>query len=423
VSEDGGSARRIDTPRLRPRLRIPNPWAALAGMPRDVWMLCAATLVNRAGTMALLFLVLYLTERGWSAREAGWVVSVFGIGSLVAAPLGGRLCDRIGARRVVLGSLALAGVFLIVYPFATGRIAVYGLTLLWSLSGEAFRPASYTLVSHAAPAAQQRPAFAALRMSINLGASVGPALGGFLARVWMPALFLVDGVTSIAAAVVLWWSGRRRRGSPDAAVAGAGHPAHPSTSRFGLLADSRIVRLLAGMLLLTTVFFQIMSALPLDLVRGQGMSEAELGLLFGLNALLVVLFEVPLSVRLGTWPASRAMAIGALLIAAGVGATAFAHDFATAAVTVVVWSLGEMVLFPTASAYVSEITTPARRGEAMGLYTAAFGAGFILAPLLGTWALERWGADRMWFGAFVAGCIAAASLARLHTAKNELLRR
>jgi MFS family permease len=427
----------MNAPPRRAR-RLPNPWASLRGLPRDVWMLCAATLINRAGSMALLFLVLYLTGRGWSTRDAGLVVSVFGIGSMIASPVAGRLCDRIGARRVVLGSLCLSGIIMILYPLVHGFAATLVMTLLWSFTGESFRPASFTLISHAVPPAKRRAAFAALRLAVNVGASSGPAGGGFLARVSMPALFLVDGVTALAAWVVLWATGRRRGAlatsmdtsrtrdasaadtdaeAIEAAALAAPAPlpvvVTPRAHPLGHFGDRRFVQLLVCMVLLTTVFFQVLSMLSLDLVRGQGMSESTLGLLYALNALLVVLFEVPLSARFAPWRGPRVMALGALLIAAGVGSTAWAHDALTAALTVVVWSFGEMLLFPSGSAYVAEITTAERRGEAMGLYTAATSAGFILAPLLGTRALERWGADAAWAGACAVGCIAAAMLLRL----------
>ena len=418
----------------RTRLRIRNPWAALAGLPGEVWLLCAATLVNRIGAMALIFLVLYLTDRGWSARDAGWVVSVFGVGSLVAAPLGGILCDRVGTRRVLIAALLFSGLILAIYPLFSNRALVFALTFLWALTADAFRPASYTFISQVTAPSQQRAAFAALRMAINVGASLGPAIGGFLARVSMPALFIVDGCTSLIAVLVLWLAGGRLRHRWRATAAAGGTVTRDSMapepavlppaarsrfSRFGMLAEPRFAGLVGGMLLLTTVFFLVMSALPLDLVRGQGMSETALGLLYTLNAVIVVVFEVPLVAYMSRWAAPRALAAGGVCIAAGVGATAFAHDFVTAAPTVVLWSLGEMLVFPAGSTYVSEITSHTRRGEAMGLYTGAFGAGFVLAPLLGTWALGRWGADAMWLGAFVVGLVAAAQLLRLDGRRRE----
>src|SRR5678816_2842466 len=122
-----------------------NPWKGLGQLPRPVWIVFAATLVNRAGTMVLPFLVLYLTRaRGFTAAQAGFVVASYGVGALIIGPLGGRLCDRIGAINVLEASLLSSGLVVMLLPLARGYAAILGIVLLWSLCGEASRPASLT---------------------------------------------------------------------------------------------------------------------------------------------------------------------------------------------------------------------------------------------------------------------------------------
>ena len=90
-----------------------NLWRSLRGLPRDLWVLSVATLINRLGTMAIPFLVLYLTrELGWSAPRAGLALGVYGAGSIIAAPISGRLCDRIGGLPIIRASLLGAGISL-----------------------------------------------------------------------------------------------------------------------------------------------------------------------------------------------------------------------------------------------------------------------------------------------------------------------
>jgi hypothetical protein len=84
-----------------------NPWRGLRGLPSDVWIIFATSLVNRAGMMALPFLVLYLTTyQHVGASVAGLSISAYGIGGMITAPFAGRLCDRIGPFAVMRGSLA-----------------------------------------------------------------------------------------------------------------------------------------------------------------------------------------------------------------------------------------------------------------------------------------------------------------------------
>lgn len=397
--------------------RIPNPWASLRGLPLEVWALCASTLVNRIGTMALVFLVLYLTKMGWKAHDAGLLLSLYGVGSVIASPIAGRICDRIAPKRVMLASLFAAGALMVIYPWAHSTAAIITLTLLWSLTSEAYRPASFALVGDSVAPDRRKVAFSVNRLAVNLGASIGPAIGGLLATVSMAAIFWVDGVTSILAAIVLAILLRGRAQRRNGVAPGAAQPKHPHAGR-SVFADRRFVYFLAATLPASIVFFQVLSTLPLDLVRGQGMSERAYGALLAINGLLIVLIEVPLSAATAGWRHGRALALGAFLAGAGLGLTAFAHNFITALGTVIVWTFGEMILFPAGSHYVTDTTAPDRRGEALGAYTGSFGLSFLLAPLLGTAALERWGANAVWAGAFGLSLLATALLWRVDSGRH-----
>ncbi|HMA25134.1 MAG TPA: MFS transporter, partial [Gemmatimonadaceae bacterium] len=113
---------------------LPNPWRGLRGLPPTVWIVFATSLVNRAGMMALPFLVLYLTEHlGVSAALAGLAVSAYGVGGVITAPIAGRLCDRIGPFTIMRASLALTGVVLLIIPLVHSFAAVVALTFAWAL--------------------------------------------------------------------------------------------------------------------------------------------------------------------------------------------------------------------------------------------------------------------------------------------------
>src|SRR5262245_26159145 len=189
---------------LSSRLRLWNPWHGLGALPRDVWLLSTATLVNRVGTMVIPFLALYVTrELGFSAGRAGAILGLYGAGAIVAAPLSGRICDRLGAQRVLRGALILSGCVMIVFPIFRSWPLLLVATFLLSITTEAYRPASFAALADAAPEEQRKVAFSLLRLAVNLGMSIGPAVGGFLASISYPAIFWVDGGTSILAAMVL----------------------------------------------------------------------------------------------------------------------------------------------------------------------------------------------------------------------------
>lgn len=382
-----------------------NPWRGLGGLPREVWLLFATNLINRAGMMVLPFLVLYLTrELGFSLARAGSMLAVYGASAIVFGPIGGRLSDRIGALPVMRVSLIASGLVLLLFPLAKSFAAVAVMTVLWAGCAEMFRPASLAAITHVVAPEQRRQSFALNRLAINLGMSIGPALGGFLATVSFHAMFVVDAVTTLLAGTLLavtpW---RAFSGVNSEAPNRQGPRIGPAT----ILHDGRFLVFLAGVILVGIVFFQHESALPLYLVQYLHLSPAFYGMLFTINTLLIVGLEVPIVTATAHWPNRRSLIIGCFLFAIGFGALGLIASPAGVIATVVVWTFGEMLLFPAMSAHMAEIAPENRRGAYMGAYSMSLSISLTVGPWMGTQLLALLGAVRVWFVMFALGALAA----------------
>jgi predicted MFS family arabinose efflux permease len=363
--------------------------------------------------MFLPFLVLYLTSaRGFSADAAGAVFALFGAGSLAIAPVAGRLSDRLGPVRLMLFALAASGVLLLAVPLAHAAPAIVALTLLVAATGETFRPASLSVITHLAAPDQRKAAFALQRLAVNLGMSVGPAVGGFLAAVSWPALFLVDGATSLLAAAMLLLFFPR-----DAALPKGASPAGPSR-REGLR-DPSLVFFLAALVPVGIVFFQHESSMAVFLVRDVGYAVWIFGLLHTVNTLLIVCLEVPLNLATSHWPHRRALVLGSLLVAAGFGALAWARSLPAVVATVVVWTFGEMILLPAMSSWVADVAPESKRGAYMGLYTMGFSLALVVGAPLGTSLLEHGGGKTLWLTMLALGLLSAALFLRVKEPRPE----
>jgi len=370
-----------------------------------VWLLFATNLINRAGMMVLPFLVLYLTrELGFSLARAGSMLAVYGASAIVFGPIGGRLSDRIGALPVMRVSLIASGLVLLLFPLAKSFAAVAAMTVLWAGCAEMFRPASLAAITHVVAPEQRRQAFALNRLAINLGMSIGPALGGFLATVSFHAMFAVDAVTTLLAGTLL-------AVTPWRAFSGVNSEApNRQGSRIGpatILHDGRFLVFLGGVILVGIVFFQHESALPLYLVQYLHLSPAFYGMLFTINTLLIVGLEVPIITATAHWPNRRSLAIGCLLFAIGFGALGVIVSPAGVIATVVVWTFGEMLLFPAMSAHMAEIAPENRRGAYMGAYSMSLSISLTIGPWMGTQLLALLGPVRVWFVMFALGALAA----------------
>jgi predicted MFS family arabinose efflux permease len=374
-----------------------------------VWLLFATNLINRAGMMVLPFLVLYLTrELGFSPARAGLMLAFYGASAIVFGPIGGRLSDRIGALPVMRASLIASGSVLLLFPLAKSFIAVAAMTVLWAGCAEMFRPASLAAITHVVAPEQRKQAFALNRLAINLGMSIGPALGGFLATVSFHAMFAVDAVTTLLAGAVLaltpW---RAFSGVNSEARSGAGESVGPAT----ILQDTAFLIFLAGAFFVGIVFFQHESALPLYLVQYLHLSPAFYGMLFTINTLLIVALEVPLNTVTSHWSNTRSLILGCLLFAVGFGALGVIASPAGVIATVVVWTFGEMLLFPAMSAHMAEIAPENRRGAYMGAYSMSLSVALTLGPWMGTQLLASFGPVTVWSVMFALGAFAALLMA------------
>ena len=316
--------------------------AEIRALPPGAWILFAETLVNRLGTFVLVFLVLWLTRIGWSAGMAGLAVSVYGLGGLAASLAGGWLADRLGRRRTIAISMFSSAAVVLSLPHAHEALPVLGLALLAGLTSELYRPAAAGLLSDLVPAGRRVPGFALYRLAINLGHGIGPAIGGLVAERSFEWIFVADAATSTIAGVVALVAlpeGRRstREEEPEGGFRGA------------LASDRAFMVFLTATILVTLVGFQSTASFALQ-VRDLGLTSAHYGVLMSLNGALVVLFELPLVGWTRRLPARPVMAVGIALTGIGFGLVAWAETFAFFALTVIVWTLGEIVFTPVAAA-------------------------------------------------------------------------
>ena len=383
-----------------------NPWRGLRGLPAQIWLVCTADFINRAGNMVLTFLAPCLVlSRHWSPGMASIALAVYGAARLSCAPFTGPIIDRFGAVRVLKISLLCAGLALVTLPLVSSPLVTFALLAVWAAFAQATSPACMALLAGLAPSEQRRGVFALQRLGANAGMSIGPALGGFLAHLNYDLLFWCDGATALAAA--LFVSVRLPSVARDPEAAKPRRAASRSAWR-----DPRLLYLLLSSLPALLVFFQAEGSVSLWVVDGLKFDTRFYGFMFTLNTVLIVAFELPLNLAMAKWPHRPVFMLGAACFAVGFGSLGLAHSAVALFGAVVVWTLGEMIMVPGLADVVASFAPEERRGEYMGLYALTFSVAMAVGRPLGIEAYSYFGPMAMWSGCFGLGLLSVLLLAR-----------
>jgi len=382
---------------------------AFSGLPRQVWVLALCLFVNRLGMMVLPFLELYLTEeRHLGVDEAGRLVALYGVGSILGVTSGGWLTDRFGSRRVQLASLLGNALLLLVLWRTRTELALGAAILAVALASDTFRPANGAAISAAAGPAVRARSFSLMSLAVNLGLSVGLPLGGALAEIDFDWLFWIDAGTALFAAATLWRFGERGVARGRAVESAVPRPAVPSPWR-----DSSFVVVIVLQCATATVLFQFFGALPVFLEHDVGLDKAGIGLVLALNTALTALFGMQ-AVR---WVERRGelawFGVGSFLICAGYGVNGIGHGLTPALASIVVWSVGEMFFFPLGASFASRRAPAGAEGRYMSAFQLGLALPLVLAPFLGTWLYEAAGPRVLWASCAGVGVLVAASFAML----------
>jgi MFS family permease len=375
-----------------------NLLSSLRALPAAAWILFFGMFLNKFGSFVVPFLALYLTRSGYSLADAGLAIGAYGVGNLVASFLGGHLADTIGRRKTILLSLFTGAGAMLLLSQAHGLPMIIGLAALTGLASEFYRPACSALLTDLVPPEQRVTAFAAYRMSFNAGWAFGPATAGFLATKGYFWLFFGDAATSILFGLVVLLAlpkdiHHERRASSWKDVAGV------------IRWDRRLHQIMLASFFVAFVFMQMASTFGVHVTQ-MGFSAATYGALISLNGAMVVCCELPLTTITRRFAARRVLAAGYLLIGTGFALIAVARTVPELVACIVIFTIGEMVAMPVASAYVSNLAPPHLRGRYMGVFGLNWALALIIAPGLGMKLLAGHPVA-LWLGCGALGMIGA----------------
>jgi len=388
------------------------------GLSSEVWWLALITFINRAGTMVIPFLSLYLTkDLGFTLKDVGWVMTAFGLGSVVGSWLGGKLTDKFGYYKVMVYSLFLTGILFIALQYLKTFTAICFGIFFVMLVADTFRPAMFVAMSAYSKPENKTRSVTLIRLAINLGFSAGPAIGGLIiTTLSYGGLFWIDGITCILATLVLINVLHPKKTTPLDEV--------KVDSPISAFKDKSFLVFLIAMTLFGVIFLQYFSTMPLYYKDIHALTEFEIGLLMGMNGFVIFVLEMPLIKWLenGRFTKAGLMLFGAILTGASFLVLNLTSWIGILIIGMLLMTIGEMIAFPFSNAFAMDRAKKGNQGEYMALYTIAFSIAHIFGHNAGMQMVDRIGFDNTWYVITIISlfCIVLLLILKRMTSRSKL---
>ncbi|MEU5100246.1 MFS transporter [Streptomyces sp. NPDC020996] len=374
----------------------------VSGLPRAFWWLWTSTLINRLGSFVATFMALYLTvERGYSASYVGLVAALHGFGGVVSSLAAGVMTDRLGRRPTLLVAQASTAASVALLGFMHHPVAIAAVAFLVGMASDASRPAVQAMMADIVRPEDRVRAFSLNYWAINLGFAVSAVAAGFIAQVSYRAGFLLEaGMTAVCAVVVFLKLPESR---PERTAKAA---REDDVGLGAVLRDGRYMAVVGLSFLIAVIFQQGSIGLPVAMGQA-GFTPADYGTAIAVNGILIVALQIPVTRFIEHRDPRRLLVVSALLAGYGYGLTVFAGSVGVLALTVCVWTLGEMINAPTQTGLVVRLSPVHGRGRYQGVYTLSWSLAALVAPLMSGFVIDRFGAEWLWGLCAAIGTVAA----------------
>ena len=343
--------------------------------------------------MVIPFLSLYLTKSlNFSLTDVGWIMSFFGLGSVVGTWIGGKLTDKIGYYKVMYVSLLLTGILFVALQYATTFYGFCAGIFFVMLVADSFRPAMFVALSAYSKPENKTRSVTLIRLAINLGFSAGPAIGGLIITgIGYEGLFWTDGITCVLAAFLLLKVLHPKKAKVQDEV--------KVENPVSAYEDKAFWIFFIAMFIFGFVFLQYFSTMPLYYKDIHFLSEFEIGLLMGFNGFFIFLLEMPLIKWLEDTKKSKVklITLGLFLTALSFIVLNLTGWVGILIIGMLLMTIGEMIAFPFSNAFAVERAKKGNQGEYMALYSISFSLSHIFSHNVGMQMVDEFGFEFTWY--------------------------
>lgn len=364
--------------------------------PQKFWVVVGASFIDRiGGTLLFPFFSLYITQKfNVGMTQAGFVLGTFSAFGLIGSLIGGALTDKFGRKNLILFGLIFSALSTLSLGLVNEFAVLIPLAVVIGLLSNIAGPAHQAMVVDLLPEDKRQEGFGILRVVANMSWIIGPTIGGFIANRSYFMLFVLDAVISCIVAVIFFYY------IPETKPETTEEPESilKTFAGYGIvLRDYAYVAFLGVSMLMGIVYQQMYNTLSVYLRDNHGIKAQGYGFLLAVSAIIVILFQFQTTRVIKKYPTFIMMALGTFFYMVGFGMFGFVTVYWLFAAAIVIITIGEMVIMPTASALATILAPEEMRGR----YMAVFGLSWTLPATIGPSAagiiLDNFNPNLLWY--------------------------
>jgi MFS family permease len=390
--------------------------------PRAFWIYNVIVFIDRLGGFMLYpFFALYLTQKyDIGMATVGLLFAIFSLTGMVGSALGGAIADRMGRKTVIIVSLVLSSLSALGMGLAPTIAIFIAIVVLVGTLSSIGHPAHEAVVADLLPPEKRAEGYGIIRVVFNLAVIIAPPIAGLLIARSYLTLFIVDAVISVICALVVFFA------LPETKPQAQAH-AKPETMKqtfagYGrVFKDTPFLAFIAVTVMMTLVYMNMNSTLGVYLRDQHSLPEFRYAMLLSINAIIVVFLQFWVTRRLQNYKPFLMMAAGSLLYAIGFAMYGFVTGFALFVISMIVITIGEMVVTPFQQSLVASFAPEDMRGRYMAVSGLSWSISFTIGPYLAGLLLESSNPSLLWAFCGLIGTLAAIGFMVLNKVRRDAL--
>jgi MFS family permease len=394
--------------------------------PRQFWVIFWGMLLNATGSsMIWPFLTIYMRERfDLPLTSVALVLTMNSLIGLVSSFIAGAVVDRVGRKGAMVASLAITSLTMFGLSLADSLPIWVALMAVNGAFAPLYRVGVDAMAADLIPSPDRPSAYALLRMSQNLGVAFGPTIGGFVAAISYAWAFRGASAAQGLFALLLLATVAETapfRAALRTADAKIERPAEKYAGYEHVLRDRHFMGFAFAYTLAGMCYAMLWMLLPVYAKDNFGVPENMYGFIPATNAVMVVLFQYGVTGLTRRFNTLWVLAVGSLFFAVGVGSVGWGAGWAAFLISMVIATIGELIVVPTSTTLTADLAPPEMRGRYMSIYNLTHSLGIGLGPVIGGLLNDHVAPVAIWYGGLTIGLLAVAGFVRM--ARSSPVRR